>query len=240
MHLIYLLIATLAFGVSMLLWKVSWRKTTWYRIAWLVGACLLLPHQFFVWHLLATFRDIGGPDGGFAGMALGYMTLFSLPFTAMGFLLCFTWPRDGRLFHWSSGLVVLLTFGVWAGGSWMWHRTVGPNLSYQRPFKAVDQHGHPVVGASLRLEISTRPERVLEISELIASVEGKGSIRSSLMLTSDASGNFTSHGLRATRVDCLELAHSNCVYQPPVPYQQIKPGHIFRLQRRGAAEPLPQ
>jgi hypothetical protein len=235
MYLIYLLIAAIAFGISMLLWKVRWRKSAWYRVFWIVGVCVFLRHQFVIWHFQASFRDIGGPDGGFAGMALFYLTMFSLPLTAVGFFLCFSFPRDGRVLHWSSALTLALTLGIWAGVSWLWHHFGGPNTAYK--LRAIDQRGQPVEGARLTLEVSARQERVLEIPYWLASAQGAGTIRSTLVLTSAATGAFSMSGERAERILAHALTHPDYLYHPRSPNEAIQRNHIFTMWKKGTNEP---
>ena len=235
--MIYGLIAAVAFGVSWAWRKSVWRTSSAYRFVWLVVMCVFWRHQFYVWDLQANFRDIGGPDGGFAGMALGFMTLYSLPCTAAGFLLTFLWPKDGRLLHWSSWLVVTLIMGAWAGGSWIKQQKFGRNVPYDHPLVVVDQHGNPVAGVQMAFEIRKDKELFFEVPKLIASVDGKRSLRSNVMMTSDVAGKFHLPVTRAEQVICwgMTLPDNYLAYAHPG-HEQVSPGHTFRLLKTGTGE----
>jgi hypothetical protein len=134
------------------------------------------------------------------------------------------------LLRWTSILTLTITLGLWAGGSWLWHRFVGPNHTYKLSVK--NQNGEPIAGARLSLEAFVRQERYLEIPQSLASVQGKGAIRSSVVLTSDLRGVFTPTGLQADQLAFHELSHPEYSYAHPSPYDVIKRNHIFIMSRK--------
>jgi hypothetical protein len=122
---LYLFLAVIS---GVIAWGISdrWRRnSTKYRILWLVAVCLFARYQYlFLRDQMETNAALHHASGeaGLGATGLWYMTILTLPLTMAGFVLCLLWPKDKHVFSWSSVLVVLLTIGVSAGGSWLLHQ----------------------------------------------------------------------------------------------------------------------